>query len=482
MTEPIRRILTALASINAGIWSRCFGGFLGDANMCRGWKGLALVAAYLCLNVPSQAQEGTYPSPVGAARMPQPIPCAPSPTPPGPTPNLIPGPISPQAAPMGPPNCLDLPYDHTSAFQCENYVQDSGFFFDIGPMALQRNHLGAGDIAVVNAHAVGLQDGASIIPNPFVPPPPGIVGALNFNSVTPPLSLGIRGALGYRWQNQSIEFSSFYIWEDDVSKTVNQPFSLDTMFYNPPIAFIGAGMFRYADSAGMNYGSSLFNGEVNYRRWNPAFFNGVDFIFGARYMRENDILGLTSTGTALIQNTNALGMPSPGSNGIDYMVIAHNNIMAPQVGLEWSIPIFKWLTLSLLGKGAWGANYLTTDVSLTRSDGLTAFNTMRHAWNFAQVYQLGAWADITLLEKLQLRLGYTAFWLTGVAAAVDQVDFDLKGYQSRQALGVQGLANALQQGNLKSVFAAENAYPHGNVNNNGSMIFFGPQVQLRFVF
>jgi hypothetical protein len=448
--------------------------------MCRGWKGLALlIAAWGCLNVPAQAQEGTYPSPVGAARMPQPIPKDPPPL--APEPNLIPGPVSPQAAPMGPPDCLSLPYNHTSAFQCEEYVKENGFYADIGPIALQRNHLGAGDIAVVNARAVGLQNGAPVIPNPFEPPPPGIVGALNFNSVTPPLSLGIIGTVGYLWHNQAIEFSSFYIWENDVSKSVNMPFSLDTMFYNPPLAFIGAGMFRYADSVGMNFGSSLFNAEANYRRWS-AGYGGLEFIIGARYMRENEMLNITSAGTAILSDTNALGMPSPGTNAISYMVITHNNIEVPQIGLEWNLPIFKWLTLSLLGKAGWGANYLTTDVNLTRSDGLTAFNTMRHAWSFAQVYQLGAFADINLLERLRLRLGYTAFWLTGLAVAVDQVDFNLQGYQARQALGVQGLANALQSGNLRSVFAAENAYPHGRANNDGSVIFYGPQIQLMFFF
>src|SRR5579883_891128 len=170
MTEPIRRWLTAFASINAGIRSRGLGGPGGDANMCRGWKGLALlIAAWGCLNVPAQAQEGTYPSPVGAARMPQPIPKDPPPL--APEPNLIPGPISPQAAPMGPPDSLSLPYDHTGAFQTENYVQEHGFYADIGPIALQRNHLGAGDIAVVNARAVGIPTGP-VIPNPLVPPAP----------------------------------------------------------------------------------------------------------------------------------------------------------------------------------------------------------------------------------------------------------------------------------------------------------------------
>lgn len=448
--------------------------------MCRGWKGLALVAACWCLSVPAQAQEGTYPSPVGAARMPQPIPTVP--TPPPPAPNLIPGPLSPQAAPMGPPDALSLPYDHSSAFQTENFVKEHGFYMDIGPMALQRNHLGAGDIAVVNANAVGIHNSLSpLLPNPFAPPPPGIVSALGFNSVKPALSLGVRGNVGYLWDNQAVEFSAFYIWENDATASANMPFSLDTMFYNPPLAFIGAGMFRYTDSVSERFGSSIFNAEANYRRWSSAFA-GVDFLLGARYIRENDIFSINSSGTALIKDTNALGLPSPGTSSIAYMVIAHNNLAVPQIGIEWNLPIFKWLSLNLMGKAGWGVNYLTTDVNLTRGDGLTAFNTPRHATVFAQVYQLGAFADINLLERLRLRLGYTAFWLTGVAAASDQVDFNLMGTQSRQALGAQGLVNALQSGNLKSVFAAENAYPHGTGNNNGSMIFFGPQIQLQFFF
>ncbi len=189
--------------------------------------GVALVAACLCLNVPAQAQNATYPSAVGAARMPEPIPCGPSAGgPPGPPPpNLIPGPISPQAAPMGPPNDLSLPYNHSSAFQCENYVDGGGMFFHIGPMALQRNKLGAGDIAVFNAQALGQPIGP-VTPNQFMPAPAGTDAALGFNGFTPPMSLGIRGEVGYLWgDNQSIEYSSFYIWENDIQAMVRRPAS-----------------------------------------------------------------------------------------------------------------------------------------------------------------------------------------------------------------------------------------------------------------
>jgi hypothetical protein len=470
-------MLAALASINAGARSRCHGGFLGDVNMCRGWKGLALVAAYWCLSVPAQAQTGTYPSPVGAARMPEPIPCTPSTTPPPPQPNLIPGPISSQAAPMGPPDCLSLPADHTSAFQCENYVQEGGFYGSIGPIALQRNHLGAGDIAVVNARAVGNSTG-DVIPNPFTPTNPGVNSALNFNSVTPALSLGITGTLGYLCDNNAFEFTAYYIWQNDVTAVANQPFALDTLFYNPPVDFVGGGLFRRADMVQLTQGSSLFNGEANYRRWNSAYA-GLDFIAGIRYVRQNDLLSITSAGTNLI------GTPfgqTPGTDSMLYSVICHNNIVAPQLGAEYNLPLCRWLSFAVMGKGAWGVNYLTTDVSMAASGLGLAFDTMRHATVFAQVYNMGAFADINILERLRLRLGYTATWLLGVATSVDQVDFNLHGSGNGQGGSLFSLLSAIAGGNTSGINNVSNSIPHGRVNNNGSQLYFGPQIELQFFF
>jgi hypothetical protein len=495
--ERRKRTRAALGTTNAGIRSWCRGVLLGDANMCRGWKGVALLAACWCLNVPAQAQvDGTYPSPVGAARMPVPIPCpgqAP-PTPPPAQPNLMPGPISTQAAPMGPPDCLSLPCDHTSAFQCENYVEECGFFVHIGPMALQRNHLGAGDIAVINASAINTafanaQTGANNPPipsNPFFPPAPGLFSALNFNSFTPPLSLGITGTVGYLWNSQSVEFSSFYIWENDVNASAFQPGAIDTLFFNPPLTFLGSNIFRNADKVMTTFGSSLFNAELNYRRWNSGYA-GLDFIFGIRYIRQNDNLGITMEGTPLVQdiiNTPA-GLPPilSGRNVGIYDVFCHNNIFAPQFGMEYNLPICRWLTLSGMGKVGLGANYITTDVSLSRGDGLQAFNTRRNAWNFGQIYQLGAFADFNILERLRLRLGYTSIWLEGVAVSNDQVDFNLMGAQARQQFIQSRLVpGGVSTPTVEQLLNVQNIIPHGHSSNNGSLIYFGPMIELQFFF
>ena len=439
---------------------------------------MALLAAFGYLSLPVQAQVGgTYPSPVGAARMPQPIPTDPSTAPPPYDPNLVPGPISPLAAPMGPPDALSLPYDHTSAFQTENYVQENGVYLNIGPMALQRNHLGAGDIAVINAASQG--KGPPSFPNPFAPAQAGTTDALQFNDISPALSMGIRGTVGYLWHDQAIEFTSFYIWQNNVSAAANQPGALDTLFYNPPLTFLGQGLFRLTDTVQLTQGSNLFNAEVNYRRWNSAFANGFDLIFGARYIGQNDYLAILSQGTAPILNS--FGLP-PGRDAAVYQVMCHNNIVAPQLGAEYNLRVFNWLTLSGMGKGAWGVNYLTSDVSLTRQDGLVGFNSLRHATVFGQIYELGAFADINILEKLRLRLGYTATSLLGVATAVDQVGFNMRGAAARQGFGLAGVESALQSGNMNTINNAQAPIQHGNVNNNGSLLYFGPQIELQFFF
>jgi hypothetical protein len=441
---------------------------------------VVLAAACWCLNMSAQAQYlPTYPSPVGAARMPEPIPCGPAANgPQPPEPNLVPGPISPLAAPMGPPNDLSLPYDHTGAFQCENYVEDCGVYVNLGPMALQRNKLGAGDIAVLNARGLGEPIGP-ILPNPFVPAPPGAASAQNFNSLTPPLSLGVRGTVGYLWNSAGIEFTSFYIFENDVNNTVRQPGDLDLLFYNPPLTFTDFSLWRRADEVSTTYGSSLWSNELNYRRWNVAV-SGLELIAGVRFVRQNDILGIMTEATTPVLN--ALNIATPGRDQATYSVLTHNNIVAPQLGMEYNLPIFSWLSFATMGKGAWGANFLDTDISLTRGDGFVGFDTHRSATVFSQIYEMGAFADFHILEKFRLRLGYTATWLIGVAASNDQVDFNLEGTAARQGFGAQGLTQALQSGNLNQLLSVPQTIPHGRVNNNGSMIYFGPQIELQFFF
>src|SRR5262249_264934 len=118
----------------------------GGATMTRWWMGVALTAGCLGLTTAARAQVGgSAPNPLGPARIPEPMPCAPAGEP-----NLIPGPISPLAAPPGPPACLSLPAGHSGAFQCENFVPDQGVYFHVGTQGLMRQRLGSLPVAVLD--------------------------------------------------------------------------------------------------------------------------------------------------------------------------------------------------------------------------------------------------------------------------------------------------------------------------------------------
>src|SRR5262245_21659006 len=105
------------------------------------WIGPALVAGWLGATSLASAQCGHHPTPIGPARMPEPVPCL--------TPDLVPGPINPLAAPAGPPPEFTLPAGHSGAFQCENCAPTCNLYFHLGSQSLQRaSGLGKGALAV----------------------------------------------------------------------------------------------------------------------------------------------------------------------------------------------------------------------------------------------------------------------------------------------------------------------------------------------
>ncbi len=295
------------------------------------------------------------------------------------------------------------------------------------------------------------------------------------------MALGIRGTIGTVWDNQGVEFTTFYVWQNDATAFARLPNAIDTLFYNPPLTLAGDHVFRLTDDVNLTQGSSIYSGELNYRRWNTAF-GGLELIGGIRYIRQNDQMGIGMEGTSVIANS--LGLPTPGRDAALYSVLTHNNIFAPQIGLEYNWPLFRWLSFTGLGKAAFGANYSTTDVNLQRGDGLTIFNTQRNNWGFGGIYELAAFTDFHILERLRLRLGFNAIWLTDLALASDQVDFNLMGSQARQQSGITGgqIQQFIQAGNFNALRQVQNGIQHGHHNTTGSTIYWGPLIELQFFF
>ena len=88
---------------------------------------------------------------------------------------------------------------------------------------------------------------------------------------------------------------------------------------------------------------------------------------------------------------------------------------------------------------------------LPRGDGFLGTHGAHTRHNFSQVYEIGTYLDIYLLERLRARAGYMALWVSNVPEAVDQVSFDLSA-------------------------------PLGRRDNTGSIFFHGPSVELQFLF
>jgi hypothetical protein len=399
--------------------------------------GAAAVAGWLGLTAAAPAQY--LPSPVGAARiMPEPLPCG---APPAPTPNLVPGPISNAAAPPGPCDQLSLPANHSSAFQCENFGPECAFYASVGAMALQRQQLGAGAIAVFDNNSNQLDTGLSAPPNSPV--------AERFKDLIPGMNWGVRGTVGYMFHDQAVELSAFYIFQQSVSQQVDSPGNIDAFFTHPPLGFEGDnGLWLQADRVGSTFQSELFNGELNYRCWNIGI-SGVEFLLGVRYLDQREKLSIfTSDDDLVLQQVNR---PPDPRRDATYSVLARNHILAPQVGLDYTLPIWRFLSVAVDGKAGIGPNWANTNTVLVRGDGFVGINDHHNHVSASEVFETGFFVDFHILERLRLRGGYQAFWLVDVTTSQDQIDFNL-------------------------------ANRSGTQNHTGSIFYHGPMVELQFLF
>src|SRR5262245_32166880 len=148
--------------------------------MTRWFKRVAVFAAWLGLGTTVLAQEG-YPSPVGATRIPEPLSYTPDQPPPT---NMVPGPLNPLIAPAGPPPSLNLPANHTSAFQLDHYPPESAAYASAGWMALQREGLARTPIALLDTQNNAIDTGNT---------PIGFLGTLlSLNQANPNMYSGFR--------------------------------------------------------------------------------------------------------------------------------------------------------------------------------------------------------------------------------------------------------------------------------------------------
>ncbi len=386
--------------------------------MKKWWMGAAVAA--VCVGQSARAQ---YPP--GGGPLPDPVPVAACPAPGAPDgQQFVPGPLPASAAPPGPENGLSLPADIPTAWG-RGPMPESNAYGSVGAMGLMRQRPGSAVIAQYNG-----------------------VPVLTTHDIDPDYYWGYRATFGYLCDDAAIELTGFYLPQQQTSVIPLAPSPLGLFFNNGPANFVGpsgAGLLTTADTAALKLTSALGDAELNYRWWSRSF-TGCEGIIGLRYMNVQEQGVVTAASLA----SGAAAGFTPGESIATYMGRANNNLLLAQSGFEWNLPLTKWLAFGLMAKGAIGANYITVDTRLTNGDGVVGASGKRDQWSWSSVYEFDAFFDIVEFEKVRLRLGYTAMWVTHVAEGFQQINFDLS------------------------------AQP---VTHDGGTIFYhGPMVELEFLF
>ena len=398
------------------------------------WLGLALSAVGLSAAI-AHGQTGYSPTPVGAARLPEPFPIT------EPLPPMMSGPLNTNTIPPGPPDALSLPIGHSSAFQTENYVRpERELYFHVGTFALNRQTMGNKLIAV--ADPIGLD-----VAQPLQL---GLPPLINLADVTGHMEWGIRTTIGLQMENQAIELSGFYMFTGQIGKFAAFPGQIDALFTNAPFGFEGDnGLWLQADTLETQLKTTLGSGELNYR-YTTLSVTDFELILGIRYLDFQERLDIITNDDSISFPGNA-GGGDPRRSAV-YQVSTHNRVLGPQIGLEFGRMLGKYVSVGLCGKAEFGPNFVTTEHKLFRGDAFPGFDAQHNQISMmSQVYELNAYIELHLTDKCRLRGGYQMLWLSDIQVGQDQIEFDLSNHQ-------------------------------GLNNNQGSVFFHGPSVELQLLF
>lgn len=404
--------------------------------MKRWWIGVTLLA--VC-SLPGMAwsQATTIPSPVGPARIPEPCPDYVAPP-------LVPGPLRPEIAPAGPGEQLSLPLNHTSAFQEETFPLEQAWWFNIGSQALTRTGWGSYPLFYTSPVSGPLDSG--IVPTRLTPQ--RVVA--DANQIDLPLMWGVRGSIGYIYDGHyALELAGYTMFQQTNGYNLENPGRLNSYFFNIPLGFEGNnGLWRQADRIQLERTFRLSNAEVNYR-YTSGGVTEPELIMGIRYMDMYDRFGI-ATGDDDIAFLNPSGYADPRRQAT-LTYTARNRIIAPQLGFEW-VPVNAQIAMfGFNAKGAWGANFTELDGHLSRGDGFTGFDGSKSKVIFSQIYEINAFLDLCVLERMRVRAGYQAMWILNVADSQDQISFDLRD-------------------------------TYGKGSYNGTQFWHGPTMEMQFLF
>jgi len=130
-----------------------------------------------------------------------------------------------------------------------------------------------------------------------------------------------------------------------------------------------------------------------------------------------------------------------------YKVSADNNMIGLQMGLELTHVFTEWASVSVMGKAGLLANIASGDTRIYASADDLVFSADDDELGLSLVTEAGAYATFRPHKNFDIRIGYNALFLSGVA------------------LGSEQFGAALEQiGDVNKM----------NLNRNGNLLFHGP--------
>jgi hypothetical protein len=171
--------------------------------------------------------------------------------------------------------------------------------------------------------------------------------------------------------------------------------------------------FFLADTIAVDYRSELHNVEMNCVKSCCAGCNRIDFLIGFRYLAFNDQLSLIATD--LQEGTSS------------YSIDVHNDLYGIQFGGRITRPLGCRWGLEFTGKAALLYNDVSADQLVTDFPDTPGAFVLRDVDagrdGVAMLGEIGIVLIRPLSQCWNLRVGYNAIGIGGLALATDQLDF-----------------------------------------------------------
>ncbi|MBS0211175.1 MAG: hypothetical protein JSS27_19695 [Planctomycetes bacterium] len=256
---------------------------------------------------------------------------------------------------------------------------------------------------------------------------PGI-SSLDFNY---PTSIAPKLGVGYELQDGSRIEATYLGYYDNQAMTASlnipgQPFPTGGF------STLIAGFSSYTN-ANVLLGTQLQDAEVNYfRDYSSSKLGVLEVMGGARYLLYNEGLEQQFSNTA-------------GSTYLDYQANTQNILLGGQIGAKLNTSFDLWNIETYAKIGAYNNN-ATQHQTIVGSTGGTFRNTQTNGSKGASVSEAGVIVNYRYSGWLQFRIGFRLLYLDGIAAAINQADYNITVPTNRGGTGLDMNGSSLLYG------------------------------------